>query len=217
VLQFESFAQHVPEGSRYRLENIRKLMGFHQSHAVLEALAKNEAMLSVLRRLLVEAGCTPEQASELEVFQSLALLKPPGGREKPWHQDNAYFDIDHRKVKMVGVWIALTEVTVDSGAMHVLPAPLAELEPFVHFNRRDFQICDTEVLGGERPCLAVPLRPGGMLFFSTMLPHGTPTNTSDNPRYAVQFHFIPKCFTERTSSVERRAVFGEEGSPGVSC
>ena len=31
----------------------------------------------------------------LEFFQSTALLKPPRvGREKPWHQDHAYFDVD---------------------------------------------------------------------------------------------------------------------------
>merc|ERR1712187_96803 len=105
----------------------------------------------------------------------------------------------------------------DSGAMHVLPAPLSELQPVVHFSRRDWQICDDEVLSGRRPCLAVPLHLGGTLLFSTMLPHGTPTNTSSNPRYAVQFHFIPTCFTERLSGAERKAVFGEESTPGISC
>lgn len=33
-----------------------------------------------------------EDAPNPEVFQDMILMKPPRvGREKPWHQDNAYF------------------------------------------------------------------------------------------------------------------------------
>ncbi|WP_269542094.1 phytanoyl-CoA dioxygenase family protein [Cerasicoccus fimbriatus] len=39
------------------------------------------------------------------------------GREKPWHQDKAYFDFPLND-RVVGVWIALGEATVANGCMH---------------------------------------------------------------------------------------------------
>ena len=97
--------------------------------------------------------------------------------------------------------------------MHVLPTPLAQMAPRPHFSRRDWQICDSEVEG--RACVAVPLAPGGALLFSTLLPHGTPTNTSATQRLAVQFHFVGRG-APRTDDAARLAVYGGEGR-GVQC
>ena len=47
---------------------------------------------------------------ELEVFQSTALLKPPGGREKPWHQDHAYFPLRGDRRHVVSSWTALDHI-----------------------------------------------------------------------------------------------------------
>ena len=94
VLQFENFAKSIPEEERFRLCNVRKLMGFHQFHPRLTALATDPSLLAVIRGMLVEAGCSSEEVIDLDVFQSLTLLKPKGGREKPWHQDNSYFNGD---------------------------------------------------------------------------------------------------------------------------
>eukprot|EP00747_Dinoflagellata_sp_TGD_P076794 gnl/TRDRNA2_/TRDRNA2_159305_c1_seq3.p1 gnl/TRDRNA2_/TRDRNA2_159305_c1~~gnl/TRDRNA2_/TRDRNA2_159305_c1_seq3.p1 ORF type:complete len:117 (+),score=11.54 gnl/TRDRNA2_/TRDRNA2_159305_c1_seq3:185-535(+) len=116
---------------------------------------------------------------------------------------------------MVGVWIALTEATKENGAMHVLPRALDDLKPFVHFQRRDLQICDDEI-PQQGPVVCCSLQKGGALWFSTMLPHGTPPNRSGKPRYAVQFHYIPKCFNERCTQEERIQIWGEAGKD-VSC
>ena len=214
VLQFENFAKEITDQKeRYQLKNVRKLMGFHKHHPRLQALAEDPGLQRVIKCMLMEAGCTKEQVNELEVFQSLALLKPKGGREKPWHQDNSYFNIDGEEVKCAGVWIALSEVTIENGAMHCLPGPLNELKPIPHFSRRDWQICDSET--DSKPCVAVPLHPGGALLFSTMLPHGTPTNLGEMQRLAIQFHFEPKG-SRRTSDAQRLAEYGGEGV-GVSC
>lgn len=125
----------------------------------------------------------------------------------------ADFNVDGERIKLVGVWIALSDVTLENGAMHVQPGPLEQLKPEPHFSRRDWQICDSMFEGV--PCVGVPLRPGGALLFSTLLPHGTPTNTGDSQRLAVQFHFAPKA-APRTSDAERLAQFGGEGM-GVHC
>lgn len=145
------------------------------------------------------------------MFQDMALLKPPRlGREKPWHQDKAYFNIDPRE-RVVGVWIALDAATTDNGCMHLLPQ--MPRQPIVHFQRRDWQICDTEILGNE--CVATPLRPGGVLLFDGLLVHGTPHNTSDQRRRAVQFHYHGNRYPQ-VRDEDRMALFGSEGRD-VAC
>ena len=186
-----------------RQDYVRKFMWFVGHDERLRALSEDPALMGVVRRIIGE---------ELELFQDMALLKPPRvGREKPWHQDHAYFNLELR-TRVVGVWIALDQATTGNGCMLVKPGSHRQ-GPVVHFKRRDWQICDADVdpLG----TLAVPLEPGGCLFFSSLMQHGTAPNTSDDRRRAVQFHYRP-AGAELTSLEERMAVFGSEGKD-VTC
>ncbi|MCA1597043.1 MAG: phytanoyl-CoA dioxygenase family protein, partial [Chloroflexi bacterium] len=201
---FEAIAADRPEdlSPTARRMTVRKLMSFVKHDAFLHSLALHPALLAVVRRMI---------GSEPELFQDMALLKPPGGREKPWHQDKAYFDFPV-DTPVVGVWIALDEATVENGCMHVFPRSHRE-GPQIHFQRRDWQICDSAVIG--RSCTAVPLPPGGCLFFDGLLAHGTPRNLTDQRRQALQFHYAPADRGE-VSTADRMAVFGSEGRD-VSC
>ena len=186
-----------------RQDYVRKFMWFVGHDERLRALSADPSMLGVVRRIIGE---------EPLLFQDMALLKPPRvGREKAWHQDHAYFDLQ-LQTRVVGVWIALDPATTGNGCMLVKPGSHLR-GPVVHFQRRDWQICDAHVdpLGS----LAVPLEPGGCLFFSSLMQHGTAPNTSDERRRAVQFHYRPAS-AELTSREERMAVFGSEGKD-VSC
>lgn len=186
-----------------RQDAVRKLMYFVDYDVRLAALAHDPQLGKLLERLLGEPP---------KMFQDMALIKPPFfGREKPWHQDKAYFDIPV-SARVVGVWIALDAATVENGCMHVQPRG-HHSGPQLHFKRRDWQICDTEIMG--KPCVAVPLKPGGLLLFDGLLPHGTPTNFSPHRRKALQFHYAGLSCA-KTSTDERLAVFGSEGKD-VSC
>lgn len=62
--------------------------------------------------------------------------------------------------------------------------------PRMHFLRRDWQICDSEVQSFSRDdVVALPVSPGSVIFFDGLLPHGTPANRSLEPRRALQFHY----------------------------
>ena len=63
--------------------------------------------------------------------------------------------------------------------------------------------------------LAVPLKPGGLLIFQSLLHHGTPPNLSAQRRRALQFHYRPQN-APLTSQEERLALFGGEGL-GAEC
>lgn len=186
-----------------RLDAVRKLFHFVEFDARLMATCENPRLLSVVERLLGEPS---------KMIQDMALIKPPRmGREKPWHQDKAYFDFPVES-RVVGVWIALDAATLDNGCMRVQPQG-HHRGPVIHFKRRDWQICDSEIIG--QPCVAAPLKPGGLLLFDGLLPHGTPTNFSNSRRRALQFHYAG-ISAKKTSMEERLAHFGSEGKD-VTC
>lgn len=189
-----------------RRDAVRKLTWFTGTDTRLAKMAHDPDLASVLERLTGEPN---------KMFQDMALLKPPMlGREKAWHQDHAYFRYD-LATKVVGVWIALDEATPENGCMRIFPG-LHKRDPFIHFKRRDWQICDSEIDSMDnRHCLAVPLKPGGCLFLSSLLPHGTPVNTSADRRRALQFHYLPLSAVS-ISDDQRLAVFGSEGK-NVEC
>ena len=196
----EKLEEMAPE---LRQDYVRKFFNFVEFAPYMKALSEHRELLDLVSRVL---GAAPA------LFQDMALLKPPRiGREKPWHQDHAYFDLP-LDTPVVGVWIALDRATTDNGCMTIIPGSHRR-GPVVHFQRRDWQICDTHV--DNRGALAVPLEPGGCLLFSSLMHHGTPTNTAAQRRRALQFHYAP-AGASRISREQRMAVFGAEGK-SVTC
>jgi len=186
-----------------RIDAVRKLMWFVNEDERLHHLAYHPRLMEILKRMM--GGEQPR------LFQDMGIIKPPRiGREKPWHQDHAYFKVSLQH-RLVGAWIALDEATVDNGCMHILPGK--HKEPMIHFSVRDWQICDREMLGIQ--CTAVPLKPGGILFFDSLMPHGTPSNHSDKRRRALQYHYAPAS-AQAITLEERMAVFGSDGKD-VEC
>jgi ectoine hydroxylase-related dioxygenase (phytanoyl-CoA dioxygenase family) len=164
-------------------------MYFVEFEPRLKALSEHAVMRGILRKLL---------GSESNMIQDMALLKPPHvGREKPWHQDNAYFLYQPLNL-VIGTWTALDEATAENGCMHVIPGSHLE-GPRPHYHDRDCQLPD-EVVKTELDTV-VPLKPGGVLFFNGLIHHGTPPNRSSSRRRALQFHY---------ASVDCRKMSGEE-------
>lgn len=206
-VEFEKSAQaHVRKlPATDRQQYIRKFGTFLQysDDPRLRILLEHGGLQQAVTRLL--GGATPQ------LFTHQAFFKPPGGREKPWHQDHAYFTVP-LGTPIVGVWIALDEATVENGCMHVIPGSHRE-GPVVHFKRRDWQICDTQVEVGRDT--VVPLKSGGCLFFDGMVHHGTPPNLSSKLRRSVQFHFVPND-AKLTDDEERVAIWGGDAQ-GLEC
>lgn len=175
----------------------RKIFRFIDYESHLNSMFYNQDLLQVLARLMDD---------EPIYLQDMALIKPSDfGSEKPWHQDCAYFNYP-LETTVIGVWIALDQATADNGCMHIVPG--SHKEPMIHFKKRDWQICDTDV-SGENDTM-VPLEPGGCLFFHGLMHHGTPANFSQDQRRALQFHYRPACANTITTEA-RLEIFGSEG------
>jgi phytanoyl-CoA hydroxylase len=146
------------------------------------------------------------------MIQDMALIKPPfHGSEKPWHQDTAYFDWTPLG-GVIGVWIALDEATVENGCMQVIPGSHLD-GPVPHFHVRDCQVADDRVRVDRAH--VVPLDPGGVLFFSGLIHHGTPPNLSGDRRRALQYHYAAaEC---RNMTIQEHAELFNEGGAYAGC
>ena len=162
-----------PERAQYA----RRLFRFVQHSPVLQELSEDPTLLSIVRQLAGE---------EVRLLQDMALMKPAhAGSEKPWHQDTAYFLIDPPE-KVIGTWTALDHATAENGCMHVVPGS-HRAGPLPHYHDRDCMLPDDPARSAQD--VMVPLAPGGVLFFSGLLHHGTPPNTSPTARWALQYHY----------------------------
>jgi phytanoyl-CoA hydroxylase len=184
---------------------VRKTMGFTGGYSpVMDAIVNDPNLLQLVSSLL---NC--RSSDEIEVFQDMALLKPARvGREKPWHQDKAYFNVALDE-PVVGCWIALDDATLENGCLR-LERGGHVLGPQRHVPLRDFQIPDAARPGRV---VAVPLSPGGLVLFDGLIPHGTPTNHDPHPRRALQFHWTRQK-AAGISTAERVAIFGGDKANG---
>jgi phytanoyl-CoA hydroxylase len=193
-------AQEAGEAREVLVRKLTRFVGFDSR---LDVFGEDNLLLNILTRIMGEPPT---------LFANQAMLKPPGiGREKPWHQEHAYFNLP-LDTCIVSAWVALDEATAENGCMRIIPQSHLE-GPVVHFNRRDWQICDTDV--AKNRVIAVPLKPGGVLLWHGRLHHGTPANRSEKRRRALQLHYVPSSVETIDSNV-RLAVFGNEGKD-VTC
>ena len=183
----------------------RKLHGYHQAHPFFTSLAaQDQRLVGTLSRLIGE---------EAVLKAEMALSKPPFiGSEKPWHQDNAYFNWLPLE-KVATAWIALDDATVENGCMHLLPGGHT-LGPLRHHHTIDCEILPDRIDKGA--AVPVPLKAGGVLFFSAMLPHQTPPNQSAGRRRALQFQYRGVSAKQVSAEAFGQAFAEADGAP-ASC
>ena len=203
VKEFNGIQYEQSNPAKEQLKSVRKLMGFVDHSTHLSKMAKETDLINLVGRLIDDSNPL--------LFQDMALLKGPHGREKPWHQDAAYFDLSIN-VTIIGVWIALDTATKANGCLHVLPKT-HKSGPADHFHIRDWQLCDTSIQTALD--VAIPLDPGGCLLWHGLLHHGSPKNDTGATRAALQFHYKPNS-CENITTEERMQHFGGDVR-GATC
>jgi phytanoyl-CoA hydroxylase len=206
-VEFQEEPFYTAGGNDDRIDDpelrVRVIRNFCQAEARLAALASHPRLQRLVDGLIGEGHA---------LLQDTALLKPAyHGAEKPWHQDAAYFDQSPIE-EVIGVWIALDPATVDNGCMQVVPGSHRD-GPIRHYHVRDCQIEDAHVSVDR--AVVVPLQPGGALFFSALVHHGTPPNAGPRRRRAVQFHF--KSARCRTMTFAEHAVLFDDDGAYAGC
>ena len=182
----------------------RKLHGYHREHQTFVDLTRHPRVAGFLAQLIGE---------EAVLKTEMALSKPPFiGSEKPWHQDNAYFNWLPLE-KVATAWLALDDATIENGCMHVLPGG-HKLGALKHHHTIDCEILPDRI--DRSQAVPVPLKAGGAMFFSAMLPHQTPPNSTAERRRALQFQYRGTT-TKAVSREEFGTVFAEADGTPASC
>ncbi|MGH9211826.1 MAG: phytanoyl-CoA dioxygenase family protein [Acidimicrobiales bacterium] len=119
------------------------------------------------------------------------IRKLPGGREAPWHQDEAYWEPE-LAYQALGCWLPLHEVTEEMGAMQFVPG--SHRGGVLSHRPRDGDVA-LHVLEAEADttgAVACPLPAGGATFHHSRTLHYTAPNTTGRPRLAFPTEFEVK-------------------------
>jgi len=159
-------------------EQVSKIFRLHR-RGIFHEFIRSRRVLEVVESLL---------GSPIDCFLSQFIFKHPGAWGQPWHQDGLYFPFD--RPDQVGLWLAITETTLENGTLHVLPG--SHLEP-VHDHIPDrrpganygyYEIVDHDMSAS----IPVLMRPGDLLVFHSRLMHCSTDNVTDGFRAAMVYH-----------------------------
>lgn len=126
---------------------------------------------------------------DIDVFQSMFILKNPGAWGQPWHQDSYYFNFDQQP--QVGLWLAISEATLENGCLSVLPGSHDNpVLPHVPDRRNGANQGYLEILGlDESEAVPVLMNPGDLLVFNSYLLHRSVDNCGTARRAAMVYHY----------------------------
>ncbi len=122
---------------------------------------------------------------DVRLYWDQAVYKRPQGVEPVlWHQDNGYTYIEPQAY--LTVWVALTDATTDNGGISVLPG-IHRHGTAAHRNTPIGFECCVDPPGA----VAVPVRAGSAVVFSSLTPHATGRNLTDDIRRAYIVQYAP--------------------------
>ena len=160
-------------------DHVSKVFSLHRRPR-FAAFARMPALLEALVTIMGE--------SDLDCFQSQMIFKNPGAMGQPYHQDSFYFQFDHPQV---GVWLAISEATLENGCLVVLPGSHREpIHSHVVPERKGSNYGYLEIVdqdfAGEVPVL---MNPGDVLVFNANLMHRSYDNRARSRRAALVYHY----------------------------
>jgi ectoine hydroxylase-related dioxygenase (phytanoyl-CoA dioxygenase family) len=127
---------------------------------------------------------------QLDCFLSQFIFKNPGAWGQPWHQDSFYFRFTPAR-PIAGVWLAVTEATLENGCLHVVPGSHREpIHEHVPDRRPGANYGYVEIVDHDMSA-AVPvlMDSGDLLLFDSHLMHRSTDNESAGKRAAMVFHY----------------------------
>ena len=180
-------------GKRHNPEDlISKVFKLHRRPAFASFL-RTPALLPIITDVL--------GTGDVDCFLSQFIFKNPGAWGQPWHQDSYYFPFEPAR-PIVGLWLAVTEATLENGCLHVLPGSHVEpVHEHVPDRREGANYGYTEIVDHDMAASTpVLMSPGDLLVFDSHLMHRSTDNVSDGIRAAMVFHVAHAGSVDNTES-----------------
>ena len=171
----------------------------------VDALMRNEQILDAVEDLI---------GPDLLCWNTLFWIKERGSQTYvSWHQDLRYWGLDTNE--LVTVWLALSDASLESGCMHVLPGShRGELLP----HKDEFEPNNLLTRGQEiavevdaEKTVAMSLEAGEMSLHNVRLAHASGPNQSTERRIGLSLHYMPTSTKQLVGSWDSAAlVRGED-------
>ncbi|WP_425072845.1 phytanoyl-CoA dioxygenase family protein [Sagittula sp. S175] len=122
-------------------------------------------------------------------------LKPPAPtlvKDEPrahitatdWHQDKAVAHAEADSTRMVTVWLAISDATVENGCLQVVPG---KPQMYPHCPQKQTAIAPGCL--DETKALTLPVKAGGAVLFHPLTPHASLANQSQDFRWSFDIRF----------------------------
>lgn len=147
---------------------------------------------------------------DARLYWEQAVAKPPQARtELPWHQDNGYTPLVPEEY--ITCWLALDDADLDNGCLWVIPGSHCNGTIKHNNGAGPFRV------GHDGPAedgVAVPVKRGSVLVFSSLLMHRSGPNVTDRPRRAWILQYCAAATTSALSGrlLDDRLLLAEDGA-----
>ena len=152
------------------------------AHIVLKSeVAKGFAGHPVFAKL-----CRDLIGVSARLYWDQLVYKRPGTREEfPWHQDNGYTFVEPQQY--LTCWVALSDATLENGCPWIAPGQHMQGTLQHRWNGLGFECLE------QMPSDAAPmaLRAGSIAVFSSLTPHRTGPNLTEETRKAYILQYAP--------------------------
>ena len=169
--QTASWADEIDTPIEEYLEVVSQWTNVWEHNAVFKAQLHHQRAATIAAELI---GC-----EKVRVFHDHLIIKPPhGGSTIPWHRDLPNLPI--AEPHALSCWLALDDVTVESGAMRFMPGGhLEPMTPSIDF------LNEAKNWGArESEAVAVEVPSGSAVFHHCLSWHTSPPNMTAGWRRA---------------------------------
>ena len=167
------------EGGRFFIARADEIT--FTTHLVLQSPALRE----FTRSPLLTGVCADLLGPDVRLYWDQAVYKKPGTESPfPWHQDNGYAFVEPQQY--LTCWVALTDTTEENGCPWVVPR-LHRRGTLAHQYSDIGFVC----LRDPADAVAVPVQAGSIVVFSSLTPHSTGPNRTDEVRKAYIVQYAP--------------------------
>ena len=169
----------------------------HRLHGRLHYVSKAHLLLDFAYRLATHSSVLDTVSSiigpDILLWDSTFIIKEPGdGRKVSWHQDLTYWGLDPDDV--VSVWLALSQATIESGCMVMIPGSHKGPIAAHHDSRASDNILSrgqtiAEPIDESR-ARHVVLAPGELSLHHGRVWHSSSPNRSEDRRIAFNAQYL---------------------------
>jgi ectoine hydroxylase-related dioxygenase (phytanoyl-CoA dioxygenase family) len=182
-----------------RVDEITFTTHLAQASDVLRAFVADDVFLGVVADLI---------GPDVRLYWDQAVYKKPDTTAHfPWHQDNGYAFIEPQSY--VTCWIPLVDATEQNGCPWVVPGVHRRGTLAHHIEPYGLQ-CFDEPAGA----IPVEVRAGDVVVFSSLTPHTTGPNLTDQVRKSYIVQFAPEGAAVLSTSGDGATIRTPADDPG---